>query len=63
MAGQAKTEEAMNAEDMTDVLFNALKLPSREWAVEFDDYNPQLLVVTNLETDEEFLLSVSKADS
>lgn len=49
----------MNAEEMTDVVFNALKLSPSEWDMEFDDYNAQVIHITNKDGDT-FKLTVTK---
>ena len=49
----------MNAEEMTDVVFNALKLPANEWDMEFDDYNAQVIHITNNDGDT-FKLTITK---
>lgn len=50
----------MNAEELTDIIYNALKLDSREWSMDFDDYNPQVIHITHEESGEEFKLTISK---
>lgn len=49
----------MNAEEMTDVVFNALKLSPSEWDMEFDDYNAQVIYLTNNDG-ETFKITVTK---
>ena len=49
----------MNAEDLTDVVYNSLKLPRDEWDMEFDDYNPQVIFLTHCESGKEFKLTIS----
>ena len=49
----------MNAEEVTDVVFNALHLEPREWDVEFDDYNAQVIHITH-ENGDTFKLTITK---
>lgn len=52
----------MNAEELTDIIFNSLKLDTNEWTMEFDDYNPQVIHLTHTETDRHFKLTISSND-
>ena len=48
----------MNAEKLTDIIFNSLKLDNREWVMEFDDFNTQVIHLTH-ESGAEFKLTIS----
>lgn len=52
----------MNAEELTDVIYNSLNLDNREWDMEFDDYNPQVIHLTHNETGNEFKLTITSND-
>ena len=49
----------MSAEEMTDLVFQSLKLSAREWEMDFDDYNFQVIHLTNKEG-ETFNITISK---
>lgn len=50
----------MNAEEMTDVVYNALKLSKDEWDLDFADNNAQMIYATNIETEEVFSIEIKK---
>ena len=50
----------MGAEELTDIIYNSLKLDTREWDMSFDDYNPQVICLTHEESGESFKLTISK---